>query len=109
MLLYVSPIVAEFLLPSPMGRHIKAQASIKRQQRKEKTMTRASYNDIAEWYDHYLQEKPLYAEIILPQLLELVGTIQTEHICDLACGQNWISRELARRGAQVTGLDQAPQ
>ncbi len=72
-------------------------------------MTRASYNDIAEWYDHYLQEKPLYAEIILPQLLELVGTIQTEHICDLACGQYWISRELARRGAQVTGLDQAPQ
>src|SRR5947199_10818662 len=29
-------------------------------------------------------------------------------VCDLACGQGWVARELARRGAQVTGLDLAP-
>jgi SAM-dependent methyltransferase len=33
---------------------------------------------------------------------------QNAIICDLACGQGWIARELARRGAQVTGLDLAP-
>src|SRR5262249_49159863 len=27
---------------------------------------------------------------------------------DLACGQGWVARELARRGARVTGLDLAP-
>jgi len=31
-----------------------------------------------------------------------------EGICDLACGQGWVARELARGGAQVTGLDLAP-
>src|SRR5229473_2985301 len=72
-------------------------------------MNQASYNDIAEWYDRFLQERPVYFEVILPNLLELVGKFQGENICDLACGQGWFARELARRGAQVTGIDLAPQ
>ncbi len=72
-------------------------------------MTQTSYNDIAEWYDHYLQDRPVYTEVILPNLLELVGKFPGENICDLACGQGWVARELARRGAQVTGIDLAPQ
>lgn len=60
-------------------------------------MTQASYNDIAQWYDQYLREKPLYTEVILPNLLALVGEVDGEVICDLACGQRWIARELARR------------
>ena len=72
-------------------------------------MTQASYDDIAEWYDHFLQERPVYLEVILPNLLELVEKFRGENICDLACGQGWVARELARRGAQVTGIDLAPQ
>jgi ubiquinone/menaquinone biosynthesis C-methylase UbiE len=71
-------------------------------------MAKASYNDIAEWYDQYLRDRPVYAEVILPNLLALVGEVDGEVICDLACGQGWIARELARRGALVTGLDLAP-
>src|SRR6266571_172531 len=71
-------------------------------------MTQASYNDIAEWYDQFLRERPVYREVILPNLLALVGEVEGEVICDLACGQGWVARELARRGAQVTGLDLAP-
>ena len=71
-------------------------------------MTQASYNDIAEWYDQFLRERPVFTEVILPNLLALVGDVKGEVICDLACGQGWAARELARRGAQVTGLDQAP-
>src|SRR5438132_266050 len=71
-------------------------------------MTQASYNDFAEWYDQFLRERPVYYEVVLPNVLELVGEIQGEDICDLACGQGWVARELARRGAQVTGLDLAP-
>jgi len=71
-------------------------------------MTQASYDDIAEWYDQYLRERPVYMEVILPNLLALAGEVKGEVICDLACGQGWVARELARRGAQVTGLDQAP-
>ena len=71
-------------------------------------MTQASYNDIAQWYDQFLRERPVYTEVILPNLLALVGEVEGEVICDLACGQGWVARELARRGAQVTGLDVAP-
>jgi SAM-dependent methyltransferase len=67
-----------------------------------------TYNDIAEWYDRYLHERPIYFEVLLPNLVELVGAVQGADICDLACGQGWVARELARRGARVTGLDQAP-
>jgi ubiquinone/menaquinone biosynthesis C-methylase UbiE len=69
----------------------------------------ASYDDIAEWYDSYLRENPIYHEIVLPTLLELIGEVHGQTICDLACGQGWIARELARRGAHVTGVDLARQ
>jgi ubiquinone/menaquinone biosynthesis C-methylase UbiE len=75
---------------------------------KERAVTQASYDDIAEWYDQFLRERPIYSEVILPNLLALVGEVEGEVICDLACGQGWVARELARRGARVTGLDLAP-
>ena len=70
-------------------------------------MSSTSYNDIAEWYDRYLHENPLYQGVLLPNVLTLVGEVQGNMLCDLACGQGWISRELARRGAKVTGIDLA--
>jgi SAM-dependent methyltransferase len=71
-------------------------------------MSQATYNDIAEWYDRYLHDRPIYFEVLLPNLLDLMGEVAGSEVCDLACGQGWIARELARRGARVTGLDQAP-
>ncbi|GCE06100.1 class I SAM-dependent methyltransferase [Dictyobacter aurantiacus] len=68
-------------------------------------MMHASYDDIAGWYDSYLNENSVYSEVILPSLLELVGDVQDCTICDLACGQGWFARELAKRGARVTGID----
>jgi len=64
-------------------------------------MTQASYNDIAQWYGQFLRERPVYMEVILPNQLALVGEVKGEVICDLACGQSWVARELARRGAQI--------
>ena len=45
-------------------------------------MTQASYNDIAEWYDQFLQERPVYTEVILPNLLTLLppGRMRTPTI-----------------------------
>ncbi len=67
----------------------------------------ASYNDIADWYDSYLRENPIYHDVVLPTLLELVGDVRGHIICDLACGQGWFARELAKQGARVTGIDLA--
>ncbi|HTK08401.1 MAG TPA: class I SAM-dependent methyltransferase [Ktedonobacteraceae bacterium] len=68
-------------------------------------MNDALYDDIAEWYDKYLHENPLYYDIVLPCLLKLIGDVQDQIVCDLACGQGWFARELARRRATVTGID----
>ena len=38
-------------------------------------------------------------------LLELVGDVAGQRLVDIACGQGRIARELARRGATVTGVD----
>src|SRR6185437_8799224 len=59
----------------------------------------------ADWYDAYLRQNPLYEEVILPGMLALAGDIDGQMVCDLACGQGFIARALARRGAQVTGTD----
>jgi hypothetical protein len=50
-------------------------------------MTQASYNDIAEWYDQFLRERPVYTEVILPNLLALVGEVEGEVICDRPAGR----------------------
>lgn len=72
-------------------------------------MTHAVYNNIAEWYDSYLSDNPIYQEMVVPALLELIGDARDQTICDFACGQGVIARELARRGAHVTGVDLSDQ
>src|SRR5437660_6347712 len=77
--------------------------------RKEQVMIPTFYNEIAEWYDQSIRERPVYTEAILPCVMHLAGDVHGETICDLACGQGYIARELARRGANVTGVDLAPK
>jgi ubiquinone/menaquinone biosynthesis C-methylase UbiE len=68
-------------------------------------MKNSTYDDNADWYDKYLRENPIYQDIVLPTVLEMVGEVDGQSICDVACGQGWIARFLATRGAQVTGVD----
>jgi 2-polyprenyl-3-methyl-5-hydroxy-6-metoxy-1,4-benzoquinol methylase len=68
-------------------------------------MTTGSYDAIAEWYDAFLRENPIYEEIVLPTMLGLVGEVGGLDVCDIACGQGFVSRALAQQGARVTGVD----
>ena len=65
----------------------------------------APYDAIADWYDGYLRDRPLYRETLLPAVLDLVGDVQGQSICDLACGQGFITRALAQRGGRLVGAD----
>lgn len=70
--------------------------------------TSATYDAIAEWYDEYVRTEPLLYEVVIPATLQLVGaagSLAGAVICDLACGQGVVARELALRGAHVTGID----
>ncbi|GAC1619394.1 MAG: class I SAM-dependent methyltransferase [Ktedonobacteraceae bacterium] len=65
---------------------------------------RAPYDDIAEWYDEQVRTDGFF-RYVLPPLFDLIGEVQGQRICDLACGQGLITRQLFERGASVVGID----
>ena len=44
-----------------------------------------------------------------PALLRECGDVQGREVVDLGAGQGWFSRELARRGARVVGVEWSPR
>ncbi|HKV84776.1 MAG TPA: class I SAM-dependent methyltransferase, partial [Ktedonobacterales bacterium] len=68
-------------------------------------MSDAPYDDYAEWYDRYVRDEAIYRDVVLPSMLALIGEVAGEKVLDLACGQGWLTRELARREARMTGVD----
>jgi ubiquinone/menaquinone biosynthesis C-methylase UbiE len=78
---------------------------MRRREERGDTMSERSYDDIAGWYDEYVRRQPIYSEEVLPNLMSLVGDVRGERVCDVACGQGLATRELAKAGADVTGID----
>jgi SAM-dependent methyltransferase len=68
-------------------------------------MPEALYDEIAAWYDASVRGGSLLTDLALHSLLELIGDVADQRVCDLACGQGLVARELARRGARVIGID----
>src|SRR5438132_929358 len=68
-------------------------------------MTTARYDAVAAWYDAFVRGKANACNFALPFLFDLLGEVQGCDVCDLACGEGRIARELAQRGAKVVGVD----
>lgn len=68
-------------------------------------MNNASYDAIASWYDTTVRSGNLAGDVVLASVFDLIGDVQHRSVCDLACGQGRIARQLARRGAKVVGID----
>jgi ubiquinone/menaquinone biosynthesis C-methylase UbiE len=68
-------------------------------------MTSSNYDRIADWYNESIRSGSLIHDLVVPELLNLAGDIQGKHVCDLACGQGVIARQLVHRGASVVGID----
>jgi len=70
-------------------------------------------------YDSYAAELARYTEArerggvandgLLRQLLELLGDVTGQRVLDAACGDGYLARALAARGARVTGIDLGPR
>ena len=65
--------------------------------------TSARYDQIADFYDAAAGQA--VTDPATAALLELAGDVRRMRLLDVACGPGRVARELARRGAQVTGLD----
>lgn len=73
--------------------------------------TDMGWDHVAKWYDRLLEERTsdLYAEVVLPGTLGLLGAVEGQRVLDVACGQGQLCRMLAERGAEATGVDAAPR
>lgn len=65
----------------------------------------ARYDEIADFYAAATGDA--VADPAAQSLMGLLGDVAGSRVLDLACGHGRISRELARRGAQVVGADLA--
>lgn len=75
----------------------------------ELTPKHTSWGRDAAWYDELLGKPGAYQEeVILPNLLRIVAPRAGMRLIDVACGQGYFSRAFAAAGADVLGIDAAP-
>jgi ubiquinone/menaquinone biosynthesis C-methylase UbiE len=63
-----------------------------------------TYDDIAEWYAEWSRGR-VQGDSLFEPVARLIGEVDGQRICDLACGEGRVARYLAARGADVLGID----
>lgn len=65
-----------------------------------------SWDKVAKWYDkHVSGESDYHRDIVIPGAIRLLALKSEEKVLDVGCGQGVLSREMAKQGAKVTGID----
>jgi 2-polyprenyl-3-methyl-5-hydroxy-6-metoxy-1,4-benzoquinol methylase len=67
----------------------------------------ASWDAAAAAWDEFVETGLDFwrTEVHGPALLAACGDVDDQRVLDLGCGQGWFSRQLARHGARVVGVD----
>ena len=69
----------------------------------------AKYDEISNFYTRFVRDNEQYAgsvvHLLAAKMLVLLGDIQGQAVCDLACGEGHLSRAIAQQGANVVGID----
>ncbi|MFZ4500406.1 MAG: class I SAM-dependent methyltransferase [Minisyncoccia bacterium] len=64
------------------------------------------WDNVSRWYDEYLKGDDTYqAKVIAPNLLRMLDPKEGERVLDVASGQGYFSRLIAKSGAMVVGVD----
>src|SRR4030095_6927814 len=71
----------------------------------------AEYAEYTSWREQALTDADPAGDPfgILPTLLALLGDVSGQDVLDAGCGEGYLSRILAARGARVTGVDLSPR
>ena len=69
----------------------------------------SEWDVMAAWLDEKHQDRGdlWHRALIDPPVLRLLGDVAGRRVLDLACGNGYLARNLARLGADVTGVDRA--
>ncbi|MEE8442851.1 MAG: class I SAM-dependent methyltransferase, partial [Dehalococcoidia bacterium] len=67
----------------------------------------AAWEQLADWFDGRQGDEGdfWHRTLINPTVLRVLGSLGGQRVLDLACGNGALARQLARRGAMVTGVD----
>ncbi len=69
----------------------------------------AKYDEISGFYTKFVRDNEhntgSVVHLLAVELLKLLGDIQRQTVCDLACGEGHLSRAMAESGAFVVGID----
>jgi SAM-dependent methyltransferase len=72
-------------------------------------MTETPYDAIEHYYTEFvhreLQDPTSHFSLRTNEIIRLLGDINGKRICDLACGEGYLSRMMAKRGGMVTAVD----
>lgn len=68
---------------------------------------KTSWGGVADWYDNLIEkdEDSFQKNVIMPNLMRIVGKVHGQSVADIACGQGYFSKALAGEGARVFGAD----
>lgn len=69
--------------------------------------TREIWNEMGSWWDDLVGEEgnPASRDLLVPAVDRLLAASPGEWVLDVACGNGWYGRRLARSGARVVGFD----
>jgi ubiquinone/menaquinone biosynthesis C-methylase UbiE len=67
--------------------------------------TTPSWDAIADDWVMHADSSDYQNLFLVPRMLQMLGDVGGRRVLDLGCGEGRYSRELARRGARVTGVD----
>jgi SAM-dependent methyltransferase len=71
----------------------------------EDTISINSYNEMAKYYEKFVDTKPFNAYFERPATLSLFSEIKNKKILDMGCAGGWYTKYLLDRGADVTAMD----
>ena len=64
-----------------------------------------SWNSVADDWVKHADENDYRNLYLMPRMLAMLGDVDGKRILDVGCGEGGYARELAQRGADVTGVD----
>ena len=68
------------------------------------------WDDLSDWFDRKQGDGgDLWHWTLAPALFKVLGDCRRKKVLDLVCGNGYLSRRLARQGADVTGVDASPR
>jgi ubiquinone/menaquinone biosynthesis C-methylase UbiE len=71
---------------------------------------RTAWDTMATWLDQKHQDDGdlWHRALIDPSVFRLLGSVRGRRVLELACGNGYLARKLARLGAEVTAVDASP-